>query len=40
MDPLWTIPLVGLFVAIFAGIIAFLDYLGSRAKPMPHHKRA
>ena len=40
MDPLWTIPLIGLVVAAFAGIIAFLDYLGTRNKQALHHKKA
>jgi|GEM_PF-2832121 len=40
MDPLWIIPLAGLVVALFAGLVALLDYLGSRAKLSPQHKKA
>jgi hypothetical protein len=40
MDPLWTIPLVGLVVAVFAGIVALLDYLGSNSRQIPAHRRA
>jgi hypothetical protein len=41
MDPLWTIPLAGLLIAVFAGIIALLDYLGTKSKQQAlHHKKA
>jgi len=40
MDPLW-IPVIALFfIALFAGLVALLDYLGSRAKLAPQHKKA
>ncbi|MFH1387338.1 MAG: hypothetical protein ABIH50_06720 [bacterium] len=41
IDPLWTIPLVGLVIAFLGGIVALLDYLSTnKNKQLHHHKRA
>ena len=40
MDPLWIIPFVGFFVALFAGIVVLLDNLSRKNRKIPHLKKA